>query len=435
MTENKYLPIGFTIAKKYEIVDVLGEDDFEILYLVRDVQRKGSFFVLKELFLETFSSREGELVFTQPEALGVFHKRKKQIIEEINTPKSNINPDKIKVYGYEDENNTIYTIMEFSSDASLEKYLQFSPKGDAKLPNLNELASEEKKSFNTSGLIKILLFVGIGLGVAFYGYQFFQKKSSEKKSETLEHPVLKERIKKEVVALPKKEQTPQKEEKQIAKPVVNLPVVDANENNKSIVVTDENISKVDEENSTLKTQIVEEEVVIDNNEMNNSNESEMSSSSKVEESMSKEEDSVTEILLPHITPPAVAGGSNEANNKIKNFLDAYIEASATSVNESLKFYAKHLRRYFRFRNATHKTITQSQKRYNKKWVKRNFKVLNFKVLKSYKRGKINYFNIKTTTLWKVSNRKGKKRSGKSRGFMIIKEVGDSFKITSIHTLK
>jgi hypothetical protein len=98
MTEDKYLPAGSIISKKYEVIEMLGEDDFEILYLVRDIDRKGSFFVLKELFLETFSSRRGQSVYTFPEAEGVFHKRKKQIIEEVGTKKLDLKADEVTIY-------------------------------------------------------------------------------------------------------------------------------------------------------------------------------------------------------------------------------------------------------------------------------------------------------------------------------------------------
>jgi len=232
MKENKYLPIGSNIADKYEVIDILGEDEFEILYLVRDIQRQKTFFVLKELFLETFSSREGDLVFTIPEALGVFHKRKKQIIEEIKSRKGNLKNSEIKIYGYEDENNTVYTIMEYSNNASLEKYLHFIHKDTEPLPTLDELLSKEK-IFDYALILKILLLSGLVLGITFYAYTFFQKDSLENDEHNLKRPIgekfpkLKER-KKEVVEPTVESPKPQVkiEEEPLVKVEVNLTKVD-----------------------------------------------------------------------------------------------------------------------------------------------------------------------------------------------------------------
>jgi hypothetical protein len=418
---NKYLEIGTNIAEKYEVIDVLGEDDFEILYLVRDIDRKGSFFVLKELFLETFSSREGQLVFTIPQALGVFHKRKKQIIEEIKSQKINSKNSDIKIYGYEDENNTIYTIMEFSSNASLEKYLHFVPKGAEKLPTLKELLSQEKKTFNGSLFLKILLFLGFLLAISFYAYKFFQKKNIENQLEqsvTMEYPVLKDRTKENSMNLPQKEL----EENE---PIINIPMVEEvilekyEENITLISDGMEEIEKEDEPN------LLEELSIIEKDEENMTLKSEVIA----------EEKNLSEMINSQDTMNLVLSVDDDINTKIKGFLEVYIDASATSVESSLKFYDKHLKRYFKFRNASHKTISKSQKRYNKKWVNREFKILHFEIIKSYKRENISYVDVKTITEWNVSNIRGKKATGKSRGFMTLKEVENSFKITSIYTLK
>ena len=418
MEENKYLPIGSSIAKKYEVVDVLGEDEFEILYLVRDVNRKGSFFVLKELFLETFSSREGELVFTIPEALGVFHKRKKQIIEEIKTQKSNSIKSEIKIYGYEDENNTIYTIMEFSNNASLEKYLQFTPKDVKSLPTLDALLNK-KKSFNYSLILKTLLFLGLILGIAFYGYSFFQKKSLEHDDYELKKPVsenfpkLKERIKKV-----------KKPTVQTHIPIVKEDTVLKEENSTEVVVT-----KVIKEPMVTAPNV--EEIITSKEENKSSGDkeivlevAEVAMDTSLKEQVSVEEENVIE---ENATIPI--------ENILKEFLDAYITTSATSAEDTLKFYDKKVKKYFRFNHPSHKSILKSQKRYNKKWVDRAFEISDFQIVKTYQKNGVNYYDLTTTTVWNVRNKRGKKLSGKSRGYMTLKEVGDSFKITSIYTIK
>jgi len=412
MKENKYLPSGSTIADKYEVVDVLGEDEFEILYLVRDINRKGSFFVLKELFLETFSKREGELVFTVPEALGVFHKRKKEIIEEIKTQKLNSLNSEIKIYGYEDENNTVYTIMEFSNNASLEKYLQFTPKDVKSLPALDTLI-KKKKSFNYAPILKILLSLGLVSGITFYGYRFFQQNSLEKDDYALKKPVSKNfpKLKERVTSVEKPEV--QTHVALSSTTIVKQKHLKKEENRTEVV------SKVIKKPMVSTPPIVEEKIIatLDNHQSNEDKVVAVSEEKKVTKKKSM-------IKVKH-------SASLPIKERLKAFLDKYIMASARSKEGTLRFYDKHVKRYFKFKNPTHKTILRSQKIYNRKWVHREFKISYFKILKSYQKHGVHYYNLQTTTVWHIKSKRGKKISGKSRGFMTVKEVGDGFKITSI----
>jgi hypothetical protein len=460
MKESKYLPIGSIIANKYEVIDILGEDEFEILYLVRDINRKGSFFVLKELFLDTFSKREGELVFTVPEALGVFHKRKKQIIEEITTQKPQLLKNEIKVYGYEDENNTVYTIMEFSNNASLEKYLQFTPKDVKSLPVLEELLKKNKKPFNYLSFLKKLLFIALLLGIAFFAYWFFQQNRLEqdeyalKKPTSKNFPTLKERgtsvAKTEVQAhistpsatttvrqiTPKKEE-PLKKELSLKK---ELPL--KKEENHPKIVT-QTTKEPKEAMVATKPSVIEEKrsSKLENNQTHKPTEV-----ARVEENRVKKETKVTQSksvtekkkvieqkkLIEHRSvKEKKQPASLSINERLKAFLEKYTTALA-SQEGTLKFYDKRVKRYFKFKNPTHKTIARSQKIYNRKWTKRDFSIADFKIVKSYQKNGVGYYDLKTTTLWHIANRQGKKRSGKSEEKLTLKEVGDGFKIVSIY---
>ena len=431
MKENKYLPIGAIIAKKYEVVDVLGEDEFEILYLVRDINRKGSFFVLKELFLETFSKREGELVFTVPEALGVFHKRKKQIIEEITTQKPQLLKNEIKIYGYEDENNTVYTIMEFSNNASLEKYLQFTPKDVKSLPVLEELLNK-KKSFNYAPILKTLLLLGLVSGTAFYAYTFFQKNSLEnddyalKKPASENFPELKERVK-----------SVKKPELQTDSPITSATIVKQVALKKEVSPKKEVSLKKEENRTEVITQVIQKPMVttapVVEEKVSSTLDNNQSIVDKVvaiveEKKVTKEEKVTEEKRAIEEEHPA----SLPIKERLKAFLDEYITASASSQEGTLRFYDKRVKRYFKFKNPTHKTILRSQKIYNRKWIDRKFTISDFEIVKSYQKNGVNYYDLKTTTVWHIANKRGKKLSGKSRGKMTLKEVGDGFKITSIY---
>jgi len=415
MKEKKYLPIGSNIADKYEVIDILGEDEFEILYLVRDIQRQKTFFVLKELFLETFSSREGELVFTIPEALGVFHKRKKQIIEEIKSRKGNSKNSEIKIYGYEDENNTVYTIMEYSNNASLEKYLHFIHKDTEPLPTLDDLLSKEK-IFDYALILKILLLSGLILGITFYAYTFFQKDSLEedshefKKTVSENFPKLKER-KKEVV-----EQTVESQKSQVEINEAPLLKVEANITER---VTERSETAIKKEEVILKP--IVPDIAIEENSI---------------EVLESDNDTVLEEKLPILEENLTEESTLiPIERELQGFLDEYITASATSAEDTMKFYDEKVKKYFRFNHPTHKTIIKSQKRYNKKWVHREFEISDFKLLRSYQKKGVNYYDVQTTTVWKVKNNQGKKASGTSRGAMTLKEVDNGFKIISIYAIK
>ena len=410
METSKYLPIGTTVADKYEIVDILGEDDFEILYLVRDFQRKTSFFVLKELFLETFSLRNGDLVSSVPEAEGVFAKRKKQIIEEVNHKRLNLDSNEIKIYGYEEENNTIYTVMEFSNNANLDRYLQFTPnKGVNSLPALDELVDEENEKNNFAFYLKIfLLLVTLFVGV-FYGYQYFKQKSIDT------HDV----VLKSVDAIQK-----EYEVKLVEEPLVEKGLITKIDTNSS------------EENSSIKEIVSTVHVLIENNISDEINVTIVSQNKPLVEVV--EEENLTLITAPIVKelPVQELEFYEPIDVRIKEFLDTYIDSSSSGkIRDTLKYYDTRVKRYFKFRNATHSIIRKSKQRYNKKWRTRSFKIINFKIVKSYKKKSINYFDLKTTTIWKVMSKRGKKLSGKSRGRMILKEVKGGFKIVSIFTVK
>ncbi len=432
MNNNKYLPIGSTIAKKYEVIDILGEDEFEILYLVRDLQRKGSFFVLKELFLETFSSREQQIVSTIPEAEGVFNKRKKQIMEEIELQKLKLDLNEIKIYGYEEDNETIYTIMEFSNNASLEKYLQYTSTSKSSLPTLEALLNNEKRSRKFFFLLKLFLILSILLALVFYGYQYFEKNQMAESLEKLEESVALDYFNSEDIPEVSQDKEIEKIEEEIklqSKP--------------KIVVLEH---KKDDKNSTIKSIVNERKkdtlVSKDIKDVNSSVElmaEALIIKDSNEENMTKIGDTNLSMIVLKVEPkvePKIDTVKDDVNktlltqNAIKSFLDEYINSVANdSADKTLKYYDTRLKRYFKFKNASHETIRRSQEHYNKKWSNRQFKIASFEIVKRYTIKERNYFDLKTVTVWTIKNKKGKKLSGKSRGRMTIKELDNGFKIT------
>ena len=111
-----------------------------------------------------------------------------------------------------------------------------------------------------------------------------------------------------------------------------------------------------------------------------------------------------------------------------------ITAHASS-KKIMKLYDNKITRYFQFKNITPKKVGKSVRAYNRKWKHRNFKLLNFKILKRYSKDGINYCDIKTSTKWYVSNTKGKRSSGYSKGFMILKDTKNGIKVKAIYGVK
>jgi flagellar basal body-associated protein FliL len=437
MESNKYLPTGTIIGGHYETIDVLGEDAFEILYLVRDNHRRGSFFVLKELFLETFSSRNQESVYTTPQAQGVFNKRKQEIINEIDTPKKVRQVADVKTYGYIEDNNTIYTIMEFTNNSDLTHYLQFHPKDEIVLPSVEELNSNSKTKKKSSIFLKILIVtVLIGVALALYANKMIQEDRA--KAETKQEVIVKQTPLHYPELTHRSEKIPKIVEGEDSKvETANRESTSSLPKNREYIPTTERAT--DEVKGDSTDTIKEDAIYIDN---------------ETEEIIDEEEIVDSKPTLPVIRREATALPPQEKTSSflgtkieskkenifnkasIQNFLNNFIASSATgSVEDIASQYDYHVDRYFSLTNVTHSTIKRDKRRYNRRWTHREFLIENFKILKIYHKDNRDYCDVKTTTKWRVSTNSGKQASGTSRGFMTIKETSGGFKVKSIYTIR
>jgi hypothetical protein len=215
MDNNYYLQIGTKLAGHYEIEKVLSEDDFEILYLAKDLHKRGEYVVLKELFLKSYSQREGNDVVSPAKSKIVFEETKKEVINEVNNLLNSTSKEEIAIYGTFEENNTVYTIMEFINDTNLNGYLKINPtknhetnetvhevsQKDVSEEKINEPISKEKpKSSLFLKLLISMLLICVALG--YYAYNMIKSDKEKGKNKIVTHTVTKEVVKEESTNLP-----------------------------------------------------------------------------------------------------------------------------------------------------------------------------------------------------------------------------------------
>jgi hypothetical protein len=446
MVNSKYLPIGSIIGKHYEIIDILGEDDFEILYLVRNNKQKETFFVIKELFLETFSSRNEDFaVLTISEAQGVFEKRKKEIILDLDEPK-NRSTAVIQTFGYIQENNTIYTVMEYTNNSDVGNYLQFEPKEQIFLPVLEEFDEEAIKKKKDLSFFKLLL-LPLLLALGYFSYTIFQDRittTGTNSSQTTTHEpkvVAKEEVKTLKVETLKIETQDINESLKVKateipkKNLVSPVIVQVREPSDIafLTKTDEEIVKKIEskkEEKHLAESKISKKVKVETKEV------------KTKEVKTKEvktkEVKTKEVETKEVETKTIERKKPTVFNKtsVQNFLNQYINSSAKSSSKTiLSNYDTPVKRYFNLKNPTHAKIRKEILKYNKKWQHRTFKIIKFKILKTYQKNKTDYCDVQTITKWKVSSKGNKKAHGKTKGMMTLKKVKNGFKISSIYTIK
>jgi len=422
MEKSIYLSSGEKLGGHYEIIEVLGNDDFEILYLARDRHLGEKLFVLKELFLKDLSLRDEDgSVYTLAKSKYIFEETKKEVVLENRRLQESNKEREIQIYGYFEENNTIYTIMEFINDAnSLDHYLNIKStkkEEEIALPPLGDLGKEEPKN-NVAKSVKkekkkstiflkvLIVSVLIFSALAYYAFKIIQEdkaKSQEKPSTTT------------VEVIPN---TP--------KPIHHPPLTNRDKN-KSTLNIDED--KKDREKNETKTDVVTPNSAefippttdaYQEEKIESHNKTTLDNDMKIEEKPSFE---YTTQVDKQFT-----------RNSIKSFLDRFVNSlSRGSVDSVLSHYDTHVDRYFLSTNVTQEHIRKEIKRYNQKWKERDFRVENFVILKMYKKNGTDYCKIANTIKWSVSTENIGADFGKNRGLMTLKRTPNGFKITSIAT--
>ncbi len=490
MAESYYLPEGHILGGHYEIVKVLGEDEFEILYLVKDTHRLESLFVIKEFFLKSYASREEDnSIKVKAKSKILFEETKKEMIEEIIIAQKNTQNNQVQTYGYLEENNTVYTIMEFVNNSNIEHYLESTVKEEEKdkiaLPSIEEhskkervvkqkhveeSASKEEKKPKSYIFLKILsLSVLIMLGLAYYSWNMIKTDKRRAKEQRVsvvaevERPALnnveersKETTKKEEPKSEEKKEEPKIEEKK--EQPFNASYIEEGEQKSDMKKND--IKKADDEKSDIEKDVFDipnEEVYTDEEDVKVTvnEETKVKDDPKMEV---KEAEEVKEVEEPKVDIEELGepissvkeenanslgtqvGGENTTERfnrmSVKRFLDKFIASSTSgTIDDIVSNYDSKVDRYFSLKNVNQNKIRKDKVSYQKKWTKREFRLVAFKIISIYRKGNFDYCDISTVTQWNVSSDDFKTSAGRSKGLMTLKRTYDGFKVTSIYTIK
>jgi len=155
MHNTEHLPIGHKIGNHYEIIKVLGQGGFGIIYLVKDLERLDEIVVIKELFAKDFSSRNryNYSIYNKKSSEKIFKKIKEDIKKEVNILKKINNENVVKAHGCFEENNTIYSIMEYINGEDLEKYIKKNTFDENESKELLRQLINGLKPIHTKGII------------------------------------------------------------------------------------------------------------------------------------------------------------------------------------------------------------------------------------------------------------------------------------------
>jgi len=488
MEKSYYLSEGHILGGHYEIVKVLGEDAFEILYLVKDTHRLESLFVIKELFLKAYSRRENEAVQVVAKSKLLFEDAKKEMIHEILELQKSDQKNEVQTYGYLEENNTVYTIMEFVNDPNVEHYFQSNiitvnkPNKEKKseeivLPPIQErvepaeaISKEEKKpkSYIFLKILSVALLIMAGL--AYYSWNMIETDKKRVKEQHHHLSVVTEKT----VYRPPLNDNEEEEEKPVKKE--ELKVEEKKERSFNASYIEEGEQRVDSKDDLFD--IPNEEVYVDKEEsmVKSEPKSEIKIDSKDDlsdtpdeeaykedsrvvvkeepkvkdepKSEVKEESKIKELGEP-ISPVkrenpnslgTQIGGENRTERfnrmSVKRFLDKFLASSTSgTIDTIVSLYDSKVDRYFSLKNVNQNKIRKDKVSYQKKWTKREFRLVAFKIVSIYRKGNFDYCDLTTTIQWNVSSDDFKTSAGRSKGMMTLKRTYDGFKVTSIYTVK
>lgn len=146
--DSSVLPLGYILNNKYKIINALGKGGFGIVYKVEDIETK-EIFAIKELFVNTvcFRRRDSQQIDSNNREL--FASLKEKTYKEVNLLSSINYENIVKEYGYFEENDTCYIVMEYVDGKNLNQFLKFDS------AKFNEVEAKELLKQLISGLKEV----------------------------------------------------------------------------------------------------------------------------------------------------------------------------------------------------------------------------------------------------------------------------------------
>ena len=126
MYNRNFLEYGTILAKRYKIIKVIKQGGFGIVYLVKDMHKNKKVVIKEQFFMNhSMRNRNGNISNRKIRNSDVsFDKLKEDVRREINNLKKINNRNIVKAYDFFEENNTIYSVMEYLEGSDLEEYLE-----------------------------------------------------------------------------------------------------------------------------------------------------------------------------------------------------------------------------------------------------------------------------------------------------------------------
>ena len=445
--QDEYLPIGYKIGGHYEIIEVLGDDEFEIVYIVKDIHRLDTLFILKELFIKEYSFRDDEKgVYILEKSKNSFEKTKKNVISEVNLFIEKGNRNSIRTYGYFEENNTIYTILEFINNRNLRDYLKITlknnieeikPKVEIKKDKVKkdeikqDIKEQEEKPKSYLYLKMLIASIIIFAILGVYAFNMIEEDKNKPKKVT----VASSTTKKAVIPHPTLiDRTSQKEEVE-----TDIPKNKNTNSTRYIPVENEGEKeepKQEEKKIEIDAGVPAEEII------------EVDQDEDEEPPIPAPKDNIEVVYVPPkkrvFTNSDVSLGTRVTNTddigpkfnrkNIQRFLNSFVASTeGNSIDKILSHYDTKVDRYFSLYGATHKNIYRDKVRYNRKWIHRDFELLDFEILNISKINSTEYCDLRMRTKWSVSTNSGRTASGTSRVFMVLKRTPNGFKVKTIYS--
>ncbi|NPA61151.1 MAG: hypothetical protein GXO06_02565, partial [Epsilonproteobacteria bacterium] len=132
----------------------------------------------------------------------------------------------------------------------------------------------------------------------------------------------------------------------------------------------------------------------------------------------------------------VQSGDSFNRQNVQNFLNQLIIASEENdIRRMVSFYDRNVDRYFSLSDVTHRDIYRDKVKYIKKWVEREYGLIDFKILRVFEEDGVEYCDVEKHGNYRVVSSNGRVASGVSRIFLRLKKTPHGFKIKSVYSIR